>query len=316
MYLKKYICFFILTLFILTMLLMSLLGSRVGYSSGIKDEEVNFSEEIINNEEHDNLKNDIMEKNYDIKEVFEENSVVPIEEDVVKIFEFNVASLHLREGIASDEVLRIRKFLEVKGYTGLEGGYYFDSKLKEAVKDYQKSNNLVSDGIIGPKTFDVINEDIKQNSIVIPHIELELPEIVPNRKWILINKKSNTLYYFNNRELINKYPVASGKTPKHTPEGKFYIITKLINPYWGGAGRYQPIRGGASNNPLGKRWLGLNIRGGGTYGIHGNSDMYSIGKYVTLGCIRMFNEDIESLFDIIEYNTPVWIVSDMTLAAQ
>lgn len=48
---------------------MSLLGSRVGYSSGIKDEEVNFSEEIINNEEHDNLKNDIMEKNYDIKEV-------------------------------------------------------------------------------------------------------------------------------------------------------------------------------------------------------------------------------------------------------
>ncbi|MDR7870866.1 MAG: L,D-transpeptidase family protein [Tissierellaceae bacterium] len=331
MYLKKIFSFFLLFL-----LLTSLVESSISYSTDVNfgvavlEKELN----LINNDQNEHI-NDIIDQNEENngiieeqteekKEDIEDNLVnesdkteeEPIVEDVVEVIEFNIAPLQLREGIVSDEVFRIRKYLELKGYTDLGEGYYFDSNLNKAVIDFQKANNLNPDGIIGPKTFSAINEDMKTSLININYYEIELPEDVPKGKWILINKGSNTLYHYDNRELINKYPIATGKTPEYTPEGKFYIATKFVNPYWGGAGRFKPIKGGAPNNPLGKRWLGLSIKGGGTYGIHGNSDVNSIGKYVSLGCIRMYNEDIEYLFDIVEYNTPVWIIRDLTSVGQ
>lgn len=143
--------------------------------------------------------------------------------------------------------------------------------------------------------------------------EIDFKVEVLDKSWIIINKSNNSLYHLNGNQIIKKYPVATGKTTGHTPEGKFAIVTKYINPAWGGAGIYKPIRGGAINNPLGKRWMGLSIKGGGTYGIHGNSDQTSIGKYVTLGCVRMFNEDVESLYQLIDYGTDVWIGSETQL---
>lgn len=246
--------------------------------------------------------------NEDIEDIDEE-----VIEEAEKIIEFDLASLQLREGVASDEVYRIREFLKFQTYMDTNGDYYFDSKLKELVRQYQTEKGLKPDGIIGPLTFKAINDDMLLNSMTIKYRELSLPQDIPKGKWILINKTSNTLYHYDNINLIAKYPIASGKTPNHTPEGKFYIVKKFINPYWGGAGRYDPVPGGAPNNPLGKRWLGLSIGGGGSYGIHGNSDPNSIGKYVSLGCIRMFNHHIEELFDIVEYNTPVWIISDSSV---
>lgn len=315
---KKYI-----SLLILIMSLISLVESSISYSKELKCDIVDSEKYISNKEEQNyiihNINEELPEKNRVdslIEEIYFDDLEEPIEDDIVEIIEFNIGQLQLREGIASDEVLRIREFLRIKGYTNISGGYYFNSDLKEVVKEYQKINDLNPDGIIGPKTFNVINEDMNRNSIIIPHIQIQLPDIVPDCEWILINKDSNTLYHYDNKDLINKYPVATGKSPEYTPEGNFYIVKKYINPYWGGAGKFKPIKGGAPNNPLGKRWLGLSIRGGGTYGIHGNSNVYSIGKYASLGCIRMFNDDIELIFDIIDYNTPVWIVRDISLVGQ
>ncbi|MCU7741319.1 L,D-transpeptidase family protein [Priestia megaterium] len=36
---------------------------------------------------------------------------------------------------------------------------------------------------------------------------------------------------------------------------------------------------------------------GDTYSIHGNNNEISIGKYVSQGCVRMHNADIEKLYD-------------------
>lgn len=281
----------------------------------LESEKYQEVEALEDNEESKESERQVHIEVPEVEEV-EEKSEESTEKDNNEIIEFDIGSLQLREGIASDEIFRIREFLKEKGYSDLNDGYYFDSNLKIAVMKYQLENGLNPDGIIGPMTFSAINNDMIANSISIKYKELILPEDIPKGKWILINKASNTLYHYDNNNLINKYPVASGKTPDHTPEGKFYIVKKFINPYWGGAGRYSPVAGGAPNNPLGKRWLGLNIRGGGSYGIHGNSDLYSIGKYVSLGCIRMFNEDVEYLFDIVEYNTPVWIVNDVSIVGQ
>jgi hypothetical protein len=103
------------------------------------------------------------------------------------------------------------------------------------------------------------------------------------------------------------FKVATGKLPSYTPEGKFKIVNKITNrPYYTGN-----IPGGDPRNPLGNRWLGLNARGtwGTTYAIHGNNNANAIGKYVSAGCIRMYNNDVQWLYSRIPVNTPVVITT-------
>lgn len=237
----------------------------------------------------------------------------PIEEVKKDIIPFSNFKLMLRQDILSEDVLKLKKFLLQKGYLEKAEGYYFDSILKVAVMNYQRDNNLLADGIVGAKTLNLINEDMKNNGIVIPDRKPSFSSDIPNGQWIFINKSSNSLYFLKGQEVLNKYNVATGRSQVDTPEGKFSIIVKFVNPAWGGAGRYEPIKGGDPSNPLGKRWLGLNIGGGGEYGIHGNAAYNSIGKYVSLGCIRMYNDDVESLFVRVSKGTPVWIGSEYKL---
>lgn len=241
----------------------------------------------------------------------------PIEEIIVEpetsINKFNVNGMMLREGIVSEEVFKLKQFLKTRGYMDFTEKYYFDSNTAASVRKYQNDNGLAADGIIGVTTFEKINFDLELYDIFIPEIQIEMTSGSPEGNWVIINKSSNTLFHLNGKEIISKYPVATGKSATFTPEGKFSIATKSVNPYWGGAGRFTPVKGGAPNNPLGKRWMGLSINGGGWYGIHGNSDSGSIGRYISLGCIRMRNEDVELLYELIGLKTPVWIGSEMRM---
>ncbi|HHY22163.1 MAG TPA: L,D-transpeptidase family protein [Bacilli bacterium] len=122
---------------------------------------------------------------------------------------------------------------------------------------------------------------------------------------IIINKSTNQLAFFDDGQLVKTYPVATGKTDKLTPEGTFKIVNKIKNrPYY-----TDNIPGGSPNNPLGDRWLGIDARGtnGTVYAIHGNNNPNSIGKYISAGCVRMYNDDIRSLYDKVKLNTKVII---------
>ncbi|WP_229263560.1 L,D-transpeptidase [Cohnella cholangitidis] len=126
-------------------------------------------------------------------------------------------------------------------------------------------------------------------------------------QFILIDKSSNKLYFYEEGKLVKSFPVATGKKPSYTPEGLFTIHEKIKNrPYY-----KEKIKGGDPKNPLGDRWLGLEVtRNGKTsyaYGIHGNNNEKSIGKYVSAGCIRMHNKEVRWLYDQIKVNTPVLI---------
>lgn len=227
-------------------------------------------------------------------------------QEITPVDEFNKIELVLKKGISSEEVHRLRRFLREKGYSTGDS-FYFDSELESLVKRYQSNNGLEVDGKVGPKTTEFINSDMKQNGINIPEMEVKLSGDVPDGIWIIINKTNNTLYHMFDSHVVKKYPVATGETSEKTPEGKFTVVVKAVNPYWGGAGKYTPVRGGAPNNPLGKRWMGLSIGGGGTYGVHGNAAPTSIGTYASMGCVRMRNADVEYLFDLVPRGTPVWI---------
>jgi hypothetical protein len=130
---------------------------------------------------------------------------------------------------------------------------------------------------------------------------------IPKGYLITINKSNNKLTLLKNGSVVRYYSVATGAKSNLTPEGKFKIVNKVKNPSWGGGGYASPIAGGASNNPLGKFWMGLSIGGGSTYGIHGTNNESSIGKYVSHGCIRMHNSEVSNLFYTVPNGTPVWI---------
>ncbi|GEM_PF-558470 len=117
---------------------------------------------------------------------------------------------------------------------------------------------------------------------------------------IMINIPEYKLYVYHGGNLLEKYPVAVGKPSEPSPVGDFYIVNKVVNPVWYPQGR-KPVPPGPAN-PLGKYWLGLNIKG---YGIHGNNSPNSIGNPVSKGCFRMRNDDIEKLFQLIPKGTPV-----------
>jgi hypothetical protein len=122
---------------------------------------------------------------------------------------------------------------------------------------------------------------------------------------MIINKSTNRLAFFENGKLVRTFKVATGRQTTYTPEGTFTIVNKIKNrPYYKGG-----IPGGDPRNPLGDRWLGLNARGtyGTTYGIHGNSNPSSIGKYVSSGCVRMYDEEVRWLFDKVQLQTKVII---------
>ncbi|MGG3469197.1 L,D-transpeptidase [Neobacillus pocheonensis] len=124
---------------------------------------------------------------------------------------------------------------------------------------------------------------------------------------IVINKKTNTLAYYNGGKLVKTFKVATGRQSSYTPEGKLRIVNMIKNrPYYKGK-----IRGGDPRNPLGDRWMGLEARGtyGTTYGIHGNNNESSIGKYVSSGCIRMHNSDVRWLFSQVKNYTTVIITN-------
>jgi hypothetical protein len=127
---------------------------------------------------------------------------------------------------------------------------------------------------------------------------------------IRINIPEYRLYLYHSGELYQSYYVAVGKQSTPSPIGDFLIINKVANPIWYPPDGRPPVPPGP-HNPLGKYWMGITNNG---YGIHGNTANWSIGNPVSLGCFRMYNEDVDKLFHTVPVGTPVRIVYQTVLA--
>ncbi len=100
---------------------------------------------------------------------------------------------------------------------------------------------------------------------------------------------------------VHAYPIGIGKDST-TPLGKLAVLSKAEKPqYTDPHGRV--IDADDPQNPLGPRWLDL----GNSYGIHGTIDPGSIGKAESRGCIRMRNEDVVEVFDMLGVGSEVTI---------
>ena len=110
---------------------------------------------------------------------------------------------------------------------------------------------------------------------------------------IVVDTNQLKLTLYVNGEPYKTYPVAVGRPNQFTlsPVGEWKIIHKSRN--WGGG--------------FGTRWMGLNVPWG-IYGIHGTNKPWSIGTRASAGCIRMFNHDVEELYEWVPTGTPVKII--------
>lgn len=129
---------------------------------------------------------------------------------------------------------------------------------------------------------------------------------LPGDPFIIVNKQSNELAFINNNELVFVSKVATGRLPTLTPEGLFTVTVKAKQPYY----RKENITGGARHNPLGSRWIGIDAlqTDGRVYGIHGTNRPDQIGEFVTNGCVRLTNEVVNALYELVPLGTKVLIV--------
>jgi lipoprotein-anchoring transpeptidase ErfK/SrfK len=116
---------------------------------------------------------------------------------------------------------------------------------------------------------------------------------------IVVSIPDRKLMLFDGDRVVKTYDVAVGKISTPTPEGEFQIINHIQNPTYYGNG---VVIGPGNSNPLGTRWMGLSAKG---YGIHGTNVPASIGKAASHGCIRMRQQDLEELFDLVKVGTTV-----------
>jgi L,D-transpeptidase catalytic domain len=127
---------------------------------------------------------------------------------------------------------------------------------------------------------------------------------------LTIDRDHFHLRLFKRLRFSRSYPIAVGMAGLETPAGLYAIRDKQVNPAWhvpnrawAGSLAGQVIPGGAPNNPLKARWLGI----ANGVGIHGTAEDWSIGTRASHGCIRMHVSDVIDLFGRVPLGTPVLI---------
>ena len=92
--------------------------------------------------------------------------------------------------------------------------------MKNIVFKFQSAHGLKVDGIVGSSTVNAINKILVETGMTAPYIQTVVTRCPTNGYWITISKSSNTLTLLKGKNVIEKFPVATGKNPKFTPEGK------------------------------------------------------------------------------------------------
>lgn len=181
------------------------------------------------------------------------------------------------------DVMHVQERLTELGFYDGPIDMIYDEEVYEAVKAFQSQYGLTPDGIVGPDTWNAIG--------LSPDIDYPIPtegytiEVDLDRQVLTLKRFTETL---------NAYRVAVGAPSTPTPVGDWKIIQKTRDP----------------GGPFGTRWMRINVPWGG-YGIHGTNDPESIGNAVSRGCIRMFNEQVNELYDIVPLGTPVKITGEV-----
>lgn len=144
----------------------------------------------------------------------------------------------------------------------------------------------------------------------------------PERRLVL-DRQARELRVLEAEQVIQRFPVAVGMPGWETPVGEFSVIEKTADPTWKHPATGE-LFGPGPANPLGSRWIGFHrdcgerrgfngkdylvVRGCATAGFHGTNNRASIGQAASHGCVRLYDEHVRQLFELVRIGTPVTVL--------
>lgn len=142
-------------------------------------------------------------------------------------------------------------------------------------------------------------------SVLQPGQTLRIPT---EKASMIVDLDAHWTFYLLGDLVAAAWEVGVGKPGSETRAGEYRVGEKREEPMWFPAGR-APVPYGDPENPLGTRWISLTHTDGSTTGLgfHGTNDPSSIGKDLSQGCVRMRNEEVEVLFEILPKGASVSI---------
>ena len=152
-----------------------------------------------------------------------------------------------------------------------------------------------------------------------------LPAAVRSRakKQLVLHRSSRQLILLEQGQLRLRVPAAVGTQGWETPLGEHRVLFKAVDPVWRhpGTGALVPPGG---RNPLGSRWIAfyqdcsnpggwdgekvVQVRGCSHVGLHGTPHRWTVGRAISHGCVRLYDEHIRRVFDLVDVGTPVVVL--------
>jgi L,D-transpeptidase YcbB len=144
---------------------------------------------------------------------------------------------HLTKGDKGPSVESLRERLVILGdlyADNKDQADIFDETIEEAVLRYQKRQGLKQDGIVGPRTLEMLNTSLQKR---IRQIELNMerwrwvPRNIGNR-YLIVNIADYKLWVTENRSRVLDMRVVVGRPYRRTPVFSAKMTFMVINPYW------------------------------------------------------------------------------------
>ncbi len=160
-----------------------------------------------------------------------------------------------------------------------------------------------------------------ENTAVLLPTQYVLPDVP--RQGIVLNIATKRLFYFpeaddDGTQKVLTYPIGIGRVGWETPLGSTTVVSKARDPSWWvplSVRREHAEMGDplpkvvppGPDNPLGTRVLKLEMPG---YLIHGTNAPYGVGMRVSHGCVRLYPENIELLYELVAIGEVVTIINE------
>lgn len=149
--------------------------------------------------------------------------------------------------------------------------------------------------------------------------------VLPNveQRGVVLNIATKRLFYFppaaeGELQQVQTYPIGIGRVGWETPLGATTVVSKAKDPHWWVPASVRREHAEMGNplpsvvppgpdNPLGHRVLKLDMPG---YLIHGTNAPYGVGMRVSHGCVRLYPENIEVLYSLVDVGEEVTIINE------
>ena len=153
--------------------------------------------------------------------------------------------------------------------------------------------------------------------------QTQIGDSAPEAVELVLDRRRRQLRVLADGIEQRRYPVAIGRPGWETPVGRFRVLELVKEPVW-----VHPVSGltvpPGPTNPLGSRWIGFRedcrprrgfngqpeqvLRQCASAGFHGTPQRGSIGRAVSHGCVRLLEEHIRDVFELVELGTPVTVL--------